>query len=239
MRVRFTSTFRFHEGPVVLKRAVLLDLYDTLVRPDWWGVTDKLCRGLGVTGERLLAAFQATHHLRGTGAGGSMVGDLRALAGACGLSPDDHSLAALAEETGECLARTTHVYEDVVPTLQELRARGVPVALVSNCDHATAPLLRALGLDQLLDVAVLSCEVGCVKPDARIFQEALGRLGVPAEQSLFVDDQPRFLDGAAALGIATFHIVRPEEASAGAVSGERSTTSPHRHITSLAALLVS
>ena len=216
--------------------AVLLDLYDTLVRPDWWGVTERLCRGLGVTGDQLLAAFQATHHQRGTGGGGSIVGDLRAVASACGLSPDEQSLVALADETGECLARTTHVYEDVVPTLRELRARGVPVALVSNCDHATAPLLRGLGLHQLLDAAVLSCEVGCVKPDARIFQEALGRLGVPAQQSVFVDDQPRFLDGAAALGIATFHIVRPQ-ASADPVSGTASSASPHRRITSLTELL--
>src|SRR5688500_5921911 len=111
-------------------RALLVDLYDTLVRPDWWGVSGRLCRALGVSGPQLLAAFEATRHHRGTGQTGSVVGDLRALAQACGVPRDDDALEALAQETLASLQASTHVYEDVLPTLSALRARGTRVALV-------------------------------------------------------------------------------------------------------------
>jgi putative hydrolase of the HAD superfamily len=198
------------------------------VRPDWWGVSARLCRGLGVTGEQLLAAFEATRHHRGTGQTGSALGDLQALAAACQVEHDPAVLETLVEETLASLRASIHLYEDVLPTLSALREEGTRVALVSNCDHATIPLLQALGLDAVLDAKVLSCEVGWVKPDPRIFHESLRRLGASPEESVFVDDQPAFLDAAAALGIATFHILRPEP------DGPARATSGHRTISSLA-----
>ena len=47
-----------------------------------------------------------------------------------------------------------------------------------------------------------------LKPDAAIFEHALERLGASAAETVFVDDQARYLDGARALGIATAQIVR-------------------------------
>ncbi len=81
-------------------------------------------------------------------------------------------------------------------------------AFVSNCADNTRPLLEWLGLDSLVDELVLSCEVGVAKPDPRIFEIALDRLGVAAADTLFVDDQPAFCDAAAALGIRAVLIDR-------------------------------
>ena len=47
------------------------------------------------------------------------------------------------------------------------------VGLVSNCMENTRPLLADLGVSELADAMVQSCEVGCAKPDARIYHHAL------------------------------------------------------------------
>ena len=39
------------------------------------------------------------------------------------------------------------------------------------------------------------------KPDRRVYLDALSKCGVPAEETVFIDDAVRNLDGAAALGI--------------------------------------
>ena len=52
-----------------------------------------------------------------------------------------------------------------------------------------------------LSFTTFSCFVGVFKPDKRIYLDALNKCGVPAEETFFIDDAVRNLDGAAALGI--------------------------------------
>jgi len=54
---------------------------------------------------------------------------------------------------------------------------------------------------------VLSHEVGALKPDRRIFEEALRRAAAPIEEVLFVDDQVANVEAAQALGIAAFRFL--------------------------------
>lgn len=100
------------------------------------------------------------------------------------------------------------LHEDTVPFLELLRERGVRTAFVSNCADNTRPLLDALGLTELVDELVLSCEVGVAKPSPGIFEEALARLEVAPAQALFADDHQGYCDGAAALGIRAVRIDR-------------------------------
>ncbi len=60
---------------------------------------------------------------------------------------------------------------------------------------ATGPLAGRL------EVVVASCHVGARKPDPGFYQAVLARLGLAAEQVLFVDDRPANVDGAAAAGM--------------------------------------
>ena len=52
-----------------------------------------------------------------------------------------------------------------------------------------------------------------LKPDPRIYHLVLDRLGLPAEQCLFVDDQPGNIEGARAVGMQTewFDVTAPEQ----------------------------
>ena len=113
----------------------------------------------------------------------------------------------------ELLLASGRLFDDVLPFMVGLRARGIKIAIVSNCDEQARGLLGWLGVTPLADALVLSCEVGAAKPSARIFQRALQALGVSAEAALFVDDNPGFCAQAAALGIRTAQIVRGEPAA--------------------------
>ena len=127
---------------------------------------------------------------------------------ACGRPPEPGLVAAMVARDRELLLANARLFDDVIGFLEALRARGIRIAIVSNCTETTRPLLVKLGVDALADVMVLSCEAGSAKPDARIFTQALDQLGVRPETTVFVDDQPGFCAGAAAVGITAAQIVR-------------------------------
>lgn len=68
--------------------------------------------------------------------------------------------------------------------------------------------------DDLVDVMIYSGEVGVMKPDARIYQLAVERLGVPAESVVFVDDFIENVAGAQAVGMRAVHFTSPGQAMA-------------------------
>ena len=86
------------------------------------------------------------------------------------------------------------VYPDTVSVLKSLRANGIRTAVVSNIAWDIRPVLLAAGAD--VDEFVLSFEVGAAKPDPRIFETALARVGVRADETLMIGDSDEN-DGAA------------------------------------------
>jgi putative hydrolase of the HAD superfamily len=56
-------------------------------------------------------------------------------------------------------------------------------------------------VDALVDASV----TGIMKPDPAAYSLALDELGLPADRVLFVDDQPKNVAGAEAVGIAAIH----------------------------------
>lgn len=57
------------------------------------------------------------------------------------------------------------------------------------------------GFADLCDVLIYSHEVGCMKPERRIFELACERLGVCPERALFLDDVAEFTAAARAFGM--------------------------------------
>ncbi|MFI8292384.1 HAD family hydrolase [Streptomyces sp. NPDC085614] len=91
-------------------------------------------------------------------------------------------------------------YPDTVATLEGLRRRGVPVAVVSNIGWDLRPLFRHHGVDPLIDAYVLSFEHGVQKPDPALFATACEALGRAPADVLMVGDDRVADGGAAALG---------------------------------------
>lgn len=126
----------------------------------------------------------------------------------CGAAPDAELISDLVRLERALIHDLVVLHDDTVPFLERLRESGVRVAFVSNCADNTRPLLDALGLTELVDELVLSCEVGAAKPAPAIYEEALARLDVVPAQALFVDDQQAYCDGAVAIGIRAVRIDR-------------------------------
>jgi len=83
------------------------------------------------------------------------------------------------------------------------------LGLVSNFTYA--PVIyagaRKVGISNFFNIILVSDAVGWRKPHAKIFEEALGRLGVKAEETLFVGDSPdEDIRGAKQLGMKTIFV---------------------------------
>ena len=75
--------------------------------------------------------------------------------------------------------------------LAELRQCGLKLGLVTNgWSEKQRQCMAGLGLADAFDTVIVSREVGCSKPEPRIYALALEQLGVQAAQTLFVSDSP-------------------------------------------------
>lgn len=96
--------------------------------------------------------------------------------------------------------------EELLDYYRELRARGVALAICTNNVREWEPRWRAmLPVDELFDVVVDSAFVGVRKPDRRIYEITLERLGRPAARAVFVDDVEENVAAAAELGLHGVH----------------------------------
>jgi putative hydrolase of the HAD superfamily len=107
-----------------------------------------------------------------------------------------------------------HRYEDALPSLRELRMRGLKTAVVSNAPWGSPGDLwreemARLGLAAFMDVVVFCTDVGWRKPARQIFEFALGRLQSLPQDCVFVGDDPRWdLAGPRAMGMDAILIDR-------------------------------
>jgi HAD superfamily hydrolase (TIGR01549 family) len=101
------------------------------------------------------------------------------------------------------------LYEDALPVLDELRAKGVKIGLVSNTGRDLAAFVEHHGLE--VDVALSSGAHGKVKPDPSIFRAALERIGVRPDEAAMVGDSPEDdVDGARAIGMRALLVDRED-----------------------------
>jgi HAD superfamily hydrolase (TIGR01509 family) len=95
-------------------------------------------------------------------------------------------------------------YDDTAPVLRELAARSVPVGIVSDIAWDVRRDLAAHGLAETVQAYALSFELGCEKPDPRMFAGACADLGVDPRRTLMVGDNPPKDGGAVAAGLRVF-----------------------------------
>ena len=68
--------------------------------------------------------------------------------------------------------------------------------------------MRRTGLDQVVDAVCVSEDLGVRKPDARIFQEAARRCGVPLAGWMVGDSPQADVLGGAGVGLSTIWLSR-------------------------------
>jgi HAD superfamily hydrolase (TIGR01549 family) len=88
--------------------------------------------------------------------------------------------------------RTENLWESIISgvpeALDELRAMGLKLVVVSNANGTLRAKLERLGLASRLDVILDSHELGVEKPDRRIFEIALERGATAAGRVVHVGD---------------------------------------------------
>jgi putative hydrolase of the HAD superfamily len=73
--------------------------------------------------------------------------------------------------------------------LETLRARQLPMAVVSNFDHRLPKILEQLEILEYFENVTIPTSVGAAKPDRRIFEAALAGLGNPDGRAVYVGDR--------------------------------------------------
>jgi HAD superfamily hydrolase (TIGR01509 family) len=137
-----------------------------------------------------------------------------------GLPPADEVWVAYAAELFSLVDRELVVFDDAVAALDELRARGIPVAVASSSrrerlDHTLA---RA-GL--AFPVTVAGDEVARGKPAPDMFLSAAASLGVAPADCVAIEDSPPGVAAALAAGMVTIGVCRVPGTEASLAEADR------------------
>lgn len=107
------------------------------------------------------------------------------------------------------LYRRLDAFEEVPEVLAKLKAAGIKTAILSNgAPGMLSDAVRSAGLDDSLDLLLSVEEVGVYKPDPRVYQLAVDRLGVPPSAISFQSSNAWDAAGAAAYGFSVVWINR-------------------------------
>jgi len=103
---------------------------------------------------------------------------------------------------------------ELVDTIRSLRGR-YKTGLLSNAFSDLRQVVTSiLQISDAFDQMVISAEIHLMKPDARIYQHALQRLGVAAQEAVFIDDMLRNVEGACSQGMKAIHFCQRSQALA-------------------------
>jgi len=156
--------------------------------------------------ERFRAVWPGRLHLTETRVGWEQLVDA-VFEGLVEIPPSQSFFAEIYDRFAQ--AEAWRIYDDVLPVLDELAARGMRLAVISNWDERLRDLLRRLRLDSRFEAIVVSSEVGHAKPDRAIFDGAAVKVGLPASQILHIGDSAEMdLHGARAAGFKALQICR-------------------------------
>ena len=165
---------------------------------------------------RVAVVAEIAAYRHGYGAAGDAAGlaDLRRTC--AGVVRDSLGLDLAADELVPVLLEAFRFdpFPEVPAVLDELRARGHVLAVVSNWDVSLREVLERTGLAARVDATVASAEIGAAKPDPAPFHRALELLGADAADAVHAGDTPEEdVDGARAAGVRPVLVARDGDAA--------------------------
>jgi putative hydrolase of the HAD superfamily len=228
--------------------ALLLDLDDTLLAYSA-GVDDSWAQACGaaalpVEAATLVAALAETRTWFWTGDPQRHARERVNMLGAwtkivaealtrCGCA-DDALAAAIATDFAARRREAMRLFPETRAFLDALRARGLPLALVTNGDAVQQrDKIERHDLARYFGAILIEGEFGCGKPEERVYREALRRLGVSPEGAWMVGDHLEWdVFAPQRLGLTGVWLDR-----GGAGLPAQADARPHRIIGSLSELL--
>jgi HAD superfamily hydrolase (TIGR01549 family) len=134
-------------------------------------------------------------------------GGIEAISYALGVSPPNELVRNLERQIDDELSSLT-LFDDVIPTLKQLLARGIDVGICSNLAQPYGAVIDRLLADFDLK-QFLSYELGAIKPEVQIYESILKRFDCQVEQCLFIGDTfEADYAGPIAMGMKALHLNR-------------------------------
>ena len=198
-------------------KAVIFDLFGTLIKNFPWDVSNSLLRRMALEllapPDDFTALWHAAFDKRMKGVLKNYQACIRHICQQLGAQVQDDRIELAASTRFELNKQeVTAPREGAIEVLSYLKANGCKTGLLSNCSTETTLVWENSPLAPLIDVAVFSCLVGLMKPDPRIYQTAVERLAVKPEECMYIaDGMEQELLGASKLGMYAVLIRVPGE----------------------------
>ena len=180
-------------------RALISDLGGVIYRRDGSGFLASLAADRRLDKVQLEGIYRASPAFKR-----SLIGQATRQEGSQGARADLARFLQMSEERlAELLAerrRPSTFDQELLAFIRSLRPR-IRTGLLSDAWLDTRDQIRPFINEDTFDVIVISAEEGIAKPDPEIYRRTLERLGVAAEEAIFVDDWLPNVEGAMALGI--------------------------------------
>ena len=199
--------------------AIVFDLFGTLIEDlagdEYAAVFARSASLLSVDADDLRRCWVATGRARNTGDFITIEENIRSICHDLGVRPGRSAIGLAARARRDydrqiMMAPRPHAAR----VLSALREQRHAIGLISDCGPEVPKIWSDTLLAPSIDVAVFSCAVGLKKPDRRIYNLAATRLGLRAEDCLFVGNGgSQELDGAMRAGMRAILIT--DEASEG------------------------
>lgn len=100
------------------------------------------------------------------------------------------------------------LFDEVKFVLKELKQLNLKIGIISDTTPSLQKTLETLNIGDYIDCYTSSTEAGVMKPDPKIYNLALSKLNLKANECIYVDDYDEEVKGAEKLGFKAFRINR-------------------------------
>lgn len=115
-----------------------------------------------------------------------------------GITEED--VKKIAEERTSLDHGHSRLFPDTLKTLEALKGK-YRLGIISDTWPSIVPMLEHFDLLRYFDCATYSYTLGVYKPHPDMYRDALEKMGLPPEETVFVDDSATNLRGAEKMGI--------------------------------------
>jgi epoxide hydrolase-like predicted phosphatase len=102
--------------------------------------------------------------------------------------------------------------ENLMEYIRDSRSHHTTALLSNAWDDLRQALIEEWKIIDAFDHVIISAEVGLAKPDPRIFQLTLARVGAEPEEAVFIDDFIENIQAARGVGLHAIHFQNPHQA---------------------------
>ncbi|WP_413376378.1 HAD family hydrolase [Paenibacillus taichungensis] len=194
-------------------RAVIFDLYETLIT-EYSNESRKVSRIsrdyqelIGLSNKEFSKEWNNRQEIRMTGAFPDYFSVIKDIIEKQSLIYEDKVIRALyRERVHEKSVPFLDILQEIIELLEVLRKKDIKLGLISNCTEEEVQSWKYSELAQYLDEVIFSYQVGFAKPDNRIYELVCSRLGITANECIFVGDGgSNELDGASRNVMNAYH----------------------------------